>query len=301
MTEPEHIGFRAGDLAVAALVWGEPMAPLALCLHGYPDTAWTWRHLGPALAADGYRVVAPFLRGYAPTALAPDGCYQVGALVRDVVESHATLGGDGRAVLIGHDWGAIAAHAAAAHAPERWTRVVALAVPPLPVLLAPLRSPALLARTVPEVVRQLGNSWYVFYQQIPGLAERRLPSIIDRLWRDWSPGFDAREDLLHVAQALDTRARRTAALRYYRAFLQPWYRRAAYASEQRHLFDVPVAPTLYLHGERDGCLRPSLARDPRSVLGPGSEFAMVPGAGHFLQLERPDAVNALIRRFVATS
>src|SRR3954451_12275598 len=83
----------ASGIRFGALEWGPRTGPLVLCLHGFPDTAWTWRRLGPVLAAEGWHVVAPFMRGYGPTDLAPDGCYQLGALVRDVEELHAALGG----------------------------------------------------------------------------------------------------------------------------------------------------------------------------------------------------------------
>ena len=105
--------------------------PLALCLHGFPDSAHTWRHLLPALAEAGFHAVAPFMRGYAPTAVPDDACYSIGALVADAVALHQALDGDGQAVLIGHDWGAEAANGAAALAPDRWRRVVTLGVPPL--------------------------------------------------------------------------------------------------------------------------------------------------------------------------
>src|SRR5512134_2669471 len=95
----------ANGLDVAYLAAGDD-GPLAICLHGFPDTARTWRHLLPALADAGYRAVAPWLRGYAPTGVPTDGWYQNGALVRDAVELHAALGGGADAVVIGHDWGA---------------------------------------------------------------------------------------------------------------------------------------------------------------------------------------------------
>ena len=65
--------------------------PLALCLHGFPDSAHTWRHLLPALAEAGFHAVAPFLRGYAPTAVPDDACYSIGALVADAVALHRVL------------------------------------------------------------------------------------------------------------------------------------------------------------------------------------------------------------------
>ena len=104
--------------------------PLALCLHGFPDSARTWDHLLPALADAGYRAVAPFLRGYAPTAVPEDGIYQMGAVATDANALHEVLGGDGDAVLIGHDWGALASYAVANHQPGRWRRVVTASVPP---------------------------------------------------------------------------------------------------------------------------------------------------------------------------
>ncbi len=109
---------------------GPAEGPLALCLHGFPDTAYTWRFLLPELAAAGFHAVAPFLRGYAPTAIPSDGRYQIGALARDANSLHAALGGTDDAVIIGHDWGALTAYAAVAHQPDRWRRAVTAAVPP---------------------------------------------------------------------------------------------------------------------------------------------------------------------------
>src|SRR5881398_2699652 len=92
---------EANGLTFGYLETGDPDGPLALCLHGFPDSADTWRHLLPALAGAGFRAVAPFMRGYAPTAIPADGAYHLGALVADAVALHEVLGGDGNAVLIG--------------------------------------------------------------------------------------------------------------------------------------------------------------------------------------------------------
>ena len=97
-----HVDVNGVDFAYLALGDG----PLALCLHGFPDSAHTWRHLLPRLADAGYRAVAPFLRGYAPTAVPADGRYQTGVLALDAIGFHEALGGDDQAVIIGHDWGA---------------------------------------------------------------------------------------------------------------------------------------------------------------------------------------------------
>ena len=187
--------------------WG----PLALCLHGFPDTAHTWRHLLPALAGAGFHAVAPFTRGYSPTAVPADGAYQLGALIADAVALHGVLGGDGDAVLIGHDWGAEAAYGAAAHAPERWRRLVTLGVPPAsldPVLFSDYE--------------QLRRFFYLFLFRDPlGFADALVASdrmsFLDRLWHDWSPGYDAGEDLARVKESLREPANLAAAIGYYRS------------------------------------------------------------------------------------
>src|SRR3954469_19829502 len=104
--------------------------PFALLLHGFPDSAHTWRRLLPALADAGFRAAAPWTRGYAPTAVPADGAYTVATLAADANALHETLGGGADAVLVGHDWGAITAYGAAATEPDRWRRGGPMAVPP---------------------------------------------------------------------------------------------------------------------------------------------------------------------------
>src|SRR5262249_20111840 len=99
--------------------------PLVLCLHGFPDNALTYTALLPVLAQAGFRAVAPFMRGYAPTSPAPDGRYQSVLLAQDAVALIDALGAE-RAYLVGHDWGASATYGAAALAPERVTRIVTI-------------------------------------------------------------------------------------------------------------------------------------------------------------------------------
>ncbi len=297
---PEQIQLRVSEIDFCALQWGAENRPIALCLHGYPDTAWTWRHLGPYLAERGWHVVAPFMRGYRPTSLAPDGIYQIGALARDALGLRSVLGSERPAVLIGHDWGAAAAYAAASFSPEAFSRIVTLAVPPAQTLFAPLRSPRRLFQELPLLLRQLRCSWYMLFQQFPGVSERALPRLVPRLWSDWSPGYDAREDVALTLAALRGE-HATAALRYYRALLQPWARSSVYAAEDMHWLRTPPNPMLYLHGRDDGCLLAAIAERAGDALPPGSDVAIVPAAGHFLHLERPDVVNARIETFISPS
>jgi pimeloyl-ACP methyl ester carboxylesterase len=281
---------RAGEIDFAYLAVGS--GPLALCLHGYPDSAWTWRYLLPELAAAGYRAVAPFNRGYAPTSLDPAGRYQAGALGVDANELHAVLGGDGDAVLIGHDWGAMGAYAGATIAPDNWRRVVAAAVPPGPVVAGAFMS-----------YDQLRLSWYMFFQLTP-LADLVVPTgdfeFISRLWQDWSPGYDGAQDVARFVECMDGAGRVEAALGYYRQTLQPELQDPALEAAQNGAYSLPPQPLLYLHGRDDGCMRIEVAETSGDVMTvPGSRAVMVDGAGHFLQLERPDVVNAEILAFLA--
>jgi pimeloyl-ACP methyl ester carboxylesterase len=296
----EDLRLRVNDMTFAALAWGPRDGPLALCLHGYPDTAHTWRHLGPYLAERGWRVVAPFTRGYGPTDLAPDGAYQLGALARDAHGIYRACSGDQRAVLIGHDWGSETACVLGSHAPGLFSRFVTLSVPPPGALATAFRSPVAFGRDLPLIVRQTRMSWYMFFNLLPGISERRLRRLIPRLWADWSPRYDAGEDIGFVFQSLDTPERRAAALRYYRALFLPWHRRDEYAAEQARERDLPAAPLLYLHGSDDGCLDAALAGRTAPLLAPRQRVEIVPDAGHFLHLERPDDVNARIAKFLGT-
>jgi pimeloyl-ACP methyl ester carboxylesterase len=268
--------------------------PLALCLHGFPDSARTWRYLLPALADAGFHAVAPFMRGYAPTGIPADGCFRLGALVADAVGLHDALGGDEQAVLIGNDWGAETAYGAAAFAPDRWRRVVTLAVPPLA-----------LDTLIFADYDQLKRFFYLFFLKTP-FAEPVVAAddmaFLGRLWQDWSPGYDAREELRNVKECLRGEGNLKAAIGYYRAEepgLRHFSADGAYAAEEAALASAGPQPTLYLHGNRDGCIDLALVQDAGSHLATGSRMEVIEGAGHFLQVERPTAVNARILAWVS--
>jgi pimeloyl-ACP methyl ester carboxylesterase len=288
---------RANGLEFGILEAGS--GPLALCLHGFPDAAHTWRYLLPALAGAGFHAVAPFMRGYAPTEIPADGAYQLGALVADAVALHEVLGGDGTAVLIGHDWGAETAYGAAAHAPDRWRRLVTLAVPP-----------AALDEVLFSDYEQLKRFFYLFMFRDPaGFAEAVVASdemsFLDQLWRDWSPGYQPGEHLARVKQCLREPANLAAALGYYRAAGPtgtaegPPGTAARYAAEQQAAGRQAPQPTLYLHGARDGCIRVGLARGAERLLAPASRMVVIGEAGHFLHLEKPGEVNDRILAWVS--
>ena len=266
---------------------------LALLLHGFPDTPQTWRHLMPQLANAGYRVVAPFMRGYAPSAVPADGCYQTAMLARDANALHEELGGDGDAVIIGHDWGAPSVYGAAIDAPSRWKKVVGMAVPPT----------AALGLAFVQNLEQIKRSWYMFFFQ-HGLADLVVGAnnhaYIEMLWRDWSPGYDASFDLDGVKKSLADPKNLQAALGYYRATLGDGYRDTSLKVLQDQMgAGVPTQPLLYLHGANDGCIGAEVVEAAKSMSPANAQFAIVKDAGHFLQLEQPQKVNKLICDFIA--
>lgn len=279
---------RANGMRFALRTWGPSAAdaPLALCLHGFPDHAPTWRFLGPALAEAGWRVAAPWLRGYAPSDVPDDGRYDPDVLAADVNSLHRALDGDERAVVVGHDWGAVAAYRAAAAAPQRWRAAVTLAVPPEPALRGARRDPA-----------QVRRSWYAVALALPGgraLLERDDFALVERLWRDWSPGYVPRsEDLEPLRASLSNPGSPEAVTGYYRA-IRKW----AVTGPPGPGGNLPRVPTLYLHGTDDGCIGVRYARAAERYLPSGSEVAIVDRAGHFLHLERPDAVADRILGFL---
>jgi pimeloyl-ACP methyl ester carboxylesterase len=116
----------ANGISFACLEQGK--GPLVLCLHGFPDTAFGFEETLPHLAGAGYHAVAPFMRGYHPTGLAPDGNYSVLRLADDILALTTSLGHD-HVSVIGHDWGAFAAYTAANLHPGRIDRLVLLCVP----------------------------------------------------------------------------------------------------------------------------------------------------------------------------
>lgn len=283
---------RVDGLEIAFLAAGlDNDGPLALCLHGFPDSAHTWRHLLPRLADAGYRAVAPFLRGYAPSAVPTDGRFQTAASALDAIGLHTNLGGDARAVIIGHDWGSIIANIAAAHRPDLWSKVVMSAVPP---------GNAVGVAFVTNLA-QIKRSWYMFFFQHP-LSDLVVGAndlaYIDMLWNDWSPGFDATEELALLKPSLRDPANLQAALGYYRATIGAGYNDPDLLDVQSKSGVVPSQPLLYLHGVTDGCMGVEVARFAAAELPTTARAEFVDGAGHFLHLERPEHVNDIIVKFL---
>lgn len=177
MAEPHWIDVKGPNGDLKALTWGPAGAPVALCLHGFPDTAYGWRKVAPRLAESGWHVVAPFMRGYAPSSIPADGSYHVGALMHDALRVRSAAGGTERDVIIGHDWGAIAATGLAAMPDSPFAKAVIMSVPPS-AAFRPLGRVPERGRLLRELPHQLLRSWYILYFQLPWLPERSASWVV---------------------------------------------------------------------------------------------------------------------------
>lgn len=290
MDDFKKAAVSANGIRFATLEAGD--GPLVLCLHGFPDHARSFRHQLPALAAAGFRVVAPFMRGYAPTEVPADGCYQSAILAQDIIALIAALGYPS-AHVFGHDWGAVAAYGAAVLAPQKITKLITAAVP---------HGPAIINAFMSNYDQQR-RSWYMFFFQHP-LAEVAVAHddfhFIERLWQDWSPGWEYPPAEMEALKAtFRAPGVLQAALGYYRATLNPSNQDPALAEQQAQIGMSPVTvSTLYIHGARDGCIGVDLADGMEALFPNGLRKVLIANAGHFVHAERPDEVNRIVLEFL---
>jgi pimeloyl-ACP methyl ester carboxylesterase len=267
--------------------------PLALCMHGFPDSPFTYRHLLKDLAAQGFHVVAPFVRGFAPTELPPlRAAVHTSVMVADQIALAGALGGGKDALLVAHDWGAVGAWGALNRAPELFGRSVIINIPPFDIFGENLGTYA-----------QIKRSFYFWYFQMQRVIEDRIRqddfAFIRDIWGDWSPGYRADEDLAHIREALRDPNHLRAALGYYWGQFDPTrFGSPEWAAEQEAAWGggaVPQ-PVLYLHGTTDGCHGMTHEQVER-VVGygaKGSESELIDGVGHFMLVERPREINERI-------
>jgi epoxide hydrolase 4 len=281
------VAHRYTDLAGLRLHYVEAgEGPLVVLLHGFPEFWFSWRFQIPALAAAGFRVVAPDMRGYnlsdKPKSV---GSYALERLARDVERLIGALGEE-RAVIVGHDWGGIVAWAVAILHPERVERLVILNVPHPERFSRGLRTP-----------RQLLRSSYAFFFQIPWLPERVLRAgdfaLVRSVFRNdpVRPGTFGEENIGRYVEALSCPGALTAAINYYRALAR---RGPTVARALRRRIEAPV---MVIWGQRDLFLVPELAK-PDPVWVPNVRLERLPDASHWVQQDRPEKVNALLLDFL---
>jgi epoxide hydrolase 4 len=254
---------------------------LALCLHGFPELNFSWRYQMPMLAAMGWRVWAPNLRGYGASSK-PEGvrAYGLDHLVADVA-ALIDASGAKEVMIVAHDWGAIIAWHFAILKLRPLTRLVIMNVPHPKVAQRELRR-----------WRQFRRSWYILFFQLPWLPEwlntRRGAQLVKRAFHNMAVDksrFPA-EALQLYADAAQRPGAMTAMLNYYRALLRTPHYQA--------IGDGRVdTPTLMIWGEEDIALNICCTQGTDQWV---SDFTLrrLPGVSHWVQQEAPEAVNAVL-------
>ena len=272
--------------------------PLVVLCHGFPELAFSWRRQIPALAAAGYRVLAPDMRGYGrssrPAAIED---YDIVSLCGDMTGLLDAIGEE-RAVFVGHDWGANVTWWLAALHPERVSAVAGLSVPFVP------RAPA---APIPIMREHLGADFYIVWFQEPGVADEALGGDVRRTLttsRQWTaqwaeeeganpqrPEWLSEEELAVYVEAFE-RTGFTGGLNWYRNIDRNWELTAPYGERKIE------QPSLFLTGELDMVRNFMPAEAMNGWVIDLREQVIVPGAGHWVQQQAPEAVNAALLRFL---
>ena len=313
MSEITHRTIETNGINMRIAEAGE--GPLVLLLHGFPELWYSWRHQLPALAAAGYRAVAPDVRGYGGTD-APEAIdsYTMLDHVADAVGVLDALGEES-AVIVGHDWGApIAWHGALLH-PERFPAVAALSVPYTP------RPPAPPTQLMKRLFQD--RFFYMLYFQEPGLAEAELEADVRRSMRLmlYDASGDAPRSAWQAQRPKDAKLLdemrdperlppwlTEADIDYYTAEFERTgfrgglnrYRNMDRDWEQSaHLAGATVQqPALFVAGERDGVLRFTGTDAMKASVPNLRNVVILPGCGHWTQQERPAEVNSALIEFL---
>ena len=258
---------------------------LALCLHGFPELHYSWRHQMPVLAELGYRVWAPNMRGYGGTSR-PEGIdnYRVSTLAEDVGALIDASGAE-EVTLIAHDWGAIVA----------WYFAIAKVRPLTRLVICNVPHPLCAQREIKHW-HQLKKSWYIFFFQLPWLPEKLLGrSNGTRIGELFAKTSCFPENFTEEAKGIYARAANqpgalTAMFNYYRALLR--------RSDSDKLGNGRVdVPTLVLWGEQD------VAIDIRCLDGTEGYVSDLTvkrfsHASHWVQQDVPEEVNAALKEWL---
>ena len=270
---------------------GDPGAPALVLLHGFPELGYSWRHQIPVLAEAGFRVIVPDMRGYGLSDAPADvEAYATDSLAGDVLSLLDDAGVE-QGVVIGHDWGADVAWKTAWMHPSRIAAVAGLSVPFAP------RAPA---PPMERLRARLGENFYIVWFQEPGVADAALAKDVrrtlasTRAWTDeWArderddpptPDFMTDDEFAVYVEAFE-RTGFTGGLSYYRNIDRNWELTAPFDQQRIE------QPALFLTGERDPVRQfmPAEAMNDQ-VLDLRAEV-VVPGAGHWVNQEVPEAVN----------
>jgi pimeloyl-ACP methyl ester carboxylesterase len=278
----KHRRVDVGEVTLHCVEAGS--GPLVLLLHGFPEFWWSWRYQIPALAQAGFHVVAPDLRGYnlsdKPRAVSAYGIEHLTGDVAGLVRAF----GRSRAHIVGHDWGGGVAWSFAMGHPEMVERLAVLNCPHPAMMMKGLRT-----------VTQLRKSWYMFFFQLPLLPEWYVSNgDYEYLRRVLRGVHKSDEDVRQYIEAARRGDALHGAINYYRAMMR------GVVKGQSSQFQAIDTPTMVVWGENDAFLGKDIAT-PSPKWVPHVRMEWVPNATHWVQLDVPDKVNALLVDFLRTS
>ncbi|MGH1339052.1 MAG: alpha/beta fold hydrolase [Aureispira sp.] len=258
--------------------------PAVFLLHGFPDMANTWDETITALSKK-HRVIAPFLRGYYPTSIAPDGDYSVKTIAEDIIELANQLGIE-EFNIMGQDWGASISSAVANIAPDKVLKVITLAIPhPSCVEI----SPELLYYGRHFIVFDFPD-WSVRY------TRKNNFEYIDRLYKRWSPDFkNYKESSNAIKETFKCKGRLEAALGYY------WSLSKDQKDQEMVAFykQLPTMPFLFLGGENDAIVTPEMLQKIKDTMPTTTKTIVFKKAGHFLHQEVFEEYIKEVKAFLA--
>lgn len=262
---------------------GPDDGPPIMLLHGFPEFWYSWRYQIPALAAAGYRVIAPDQRGY--NLSGKRGPYDLGTLIGDIESLRKALGIE-RAHVVGHDWGGVVAWAFAATFLERVDKLIILNAP----------HPSAYRDTLNRSRRQLLKSWYIAFFQLPLLPELALrlggQLVLRRAYEQVNREHMSEDDVAAYLRAFQQPGALTATLGWYRALARDML--AHWSSAPSYHID---APTCVIWGERDSFLDKSCNETLERYV-PDLALHYMPEATHWVQMDQPEMVNRLLLAFL---
>ncbi|PKN92267.1 MAG: alpha/beta hydrolase [Chloroflexi bacterium HGW-Chloroflexi-6] len=274
----EHTYLQINDqIRLHIVLAGPPQGKPVLLLHGFPEFWYGWRAQIMALAAKGYRVIAPDQRGYNLSSAPKDvASYAMENLSQDVIVLLDHYGIE-KVFLVGHDWGAAVAWTVAILHPERIEKLAILNVP----------HPSVMMRTLTKSPRQMLKSWYIGFFQIPGLADwlmsrRNFSGMITMLKSSGKPTTFSAEELAEYRKAYANSGGLTGMINWYRALV-----RFRPHMPRKHRLEMPV---LILWGKNDIALSAKMAEDSLKYCQNG-ELIFFENATHWVQHDEAKAVT----------
>jgi pimeloyl-ACP methyl ester carboxylesterase len=297
---PTNLTVRTPTLEIAYEAHGDATGFPIVLLHGFPDDVRAWDDVAPPLAADGYRVLVPYLRGYGPTRFLDDAAprmAQQAAMAHDLHDFLDALG-IARVALAGYDWGGRAACITAILEPERVRALVTIGGYNVQNTLAPPRP----AAAVEE--RSFWYQWYFNTERGRVGLEQNRRDLCRLLWQEWSPTWhfdDATYD--RTAPSFDNPDFVPIVIHSYRHRHGNAPSDPRFEQVEQHLATSPpiTVPTIVLHGADDTVSRPYRSEGHMSRFPAGSARHIVPNAGHFMPREQPIAVVDALRTLLAAT